>query len=126
MIGTYNHVAEFCTSSLVLSLKFNLDHIYWCFNFRDKTSFIHIFDLVINVSNDSLIYKIVSTSEVHSGYEFQWSPLRAIPFSVTATYHNHHHTENDGNYAQFFVVWDFIMNTNRKFLKNKVFVKSVD
>ena len=68
-----------------------------------------------------MIFKITSTLEIHTGYEIPWSPLRILPFSVSSGYHNHHHTDNDGNYAQYFVIWDFIMNTNTNYLKNRIF-----
>ena len=43
--------------------------------------------------------RIGETNDGHGGYEFSWSPYRLIPFMVPASYHDFHHSRNNGNYA---------------------------
>jgi len=38
--------------------------------------------------------------------------------SGSSTYHNYHHSNNDGNYGSFFMFWDMVMGTNRSFFKH--------
>jgi len=64
-----------------------------------------------------LIIRVCETLDGHSGYEFSWSPFRLLPLSGSAQYHNYHHTNNDGNYGSFFMLWDTIMGTNRNYFK---------
>ena len=64
-------------------------------------------------------------TEAHSGYEFDWSPMRerrVLPFIKGAAYHDHHHSHNVGNYSGSLYLWDLILDTNvpymDDFLKN--------
>ena len=62
-----------------------------------------------------LIIRVFETLDGHSGYEFSWSPFRLLPLSGSASYHNYHHTNNDGNYGSFFMVWDTVMGSNKNY-----------
>jgi methylsterol monooxygenase/4-alpha-methyl-delta7-sterol-4alpha-methyl oxidase len=57
------------------------------------------------------------TLDGHCGYEFSWSPYRLVPFSGSSEYHDWHHSENIGNYASFFRIWDTVFGTNKDFYK---------
>jgi sterol desaturase/sphingolipid hydroxylase (fatty acid hydroxylase superfamily) len=66
-----------------------------------------------------IFFRLGETLDCHSGYEFPWSPYRLIPFSVSAEYHDYHHTHNVGNYSTFFTIWDTAFNCNTSFYKFK-------
>jgi len=55
--------------------------------------------------------RLLGASEAHSGYEFPWSPYN-LPFFRTATFHNYHHTNTEGNYGGTLPIWDYICGTN--------------
>jgi len=57
------------------------------------------------------IFRIVSTLENHSGYDFECSPLGILPFTGIPEAHNHHHSKNIGDYGSFSNIWDIICNT---------------
>merc|ERR1719235_64850 len=61
--------------------------------------------------------RVAETLDGHCGYEFSWSPFRLIPFSGSAEFHDWHHSENVGNYASFFHIWDTVFNTNSHYIK---------
>ncbi len=54
-------------------------------------------------------------TENHSGYDFSWSPFKMIPFMVSTTYHDFHHSNNLGNYASHFIIWDYIFGDNKPY-----------
>jgi len=49
------------------------------------------------------------SSEGHSGYEFPWSPMRAMPLISGASFHDHHHSVNIGNFAGSCILWDVML-----------------
>ena len=55
------------------------------------------------------------TIDGHSGYSFSWSPFRLMPLAPEGNYHFYHHSENVGNYASFFTIWDNVFGTNTDF-----------
>lgn len=67
-----------------------------------------------------------TTSEVHSGFEVPFSPVRIFPFSGGAHFHDFHHSHNVGAYGSYFTLWDRLMKTDRDFLiyKSKKELKS--
>ena len=64
-------------------------------------------------------YRILENVDAHSGYDFPWSPFRLVPFSAPASYHNFHHSHNQGNYSSFFALWDTVFGTNHAYYKFK-------
>ncbi|OMJ70094.1 hypothetical protein SteCoe_32011 [Stentor coeruleus] len=62
-------------------------------------------------------YRIGDTIDLHSGYDFPWIPYSVFPFATTATYHDIHHTSNNGNYSSQFVILDYLLGTES--IKNK-------
>jgi len=62
--------------------------------------------------------RLAVTFEVHSGYNFPWSPLKLLPFSSTPEYHDFHHSHNVGNFASSFYFWDYICGTNRRWFRH--------
>ena len=65
-----------------------------------------------------LILKSLEPIEVHSGYEFPWSPFKFIPFSTPAGWHDYHHTHNVGNFSSFFTFWDILLGSDLSFIKD--------
>lgn len=59
--------------------------------------------------------RVGETLDGHCGYDFSFSPYRLIPMSGSAEYHDFHHSQNVGNYASFFSVWDTVFGTNKAF-----------
>lgn len=51
--------------------------------------------------------------EIHSGYDFPWSPSKFIPFYGGSDFHDHHHKIRTGNFASTFVIWDSLFGTDR-------------
>jgi 4-alpha-methyl-delta7-sterol-4alpha-methyl oxidase len=49
-----------------------------------------------------LIFRQWEAAEGHSGYEFPWSPTRWLPGYQGPAFHDFHHSEFIGNYANFF------------------------
>lgn len=70
-----------------------------------------------------LLGAVLRTFEVvdaHSGYDFPWSPFRVLPFSVSASYHDYHHSEfSGGNYSGVFTIWDTIFGGNEHFYEKE-------
>jgi sterol desaturase/sphingolipid hydroxylase (fatty acid hydroxylase superfamily) len=61
------------------------------------------------------LMRLCESLDAHSGYEFPWSPFRLIPFSVSASYHDYHHSHNIGCYSTFFTFWDTLFGNNKAF-----------
>jgi sterol desaturase/sphingolipid hydroxylase (fatty acid hydroxylase superfamily) len=61
------------------------------------------------------LFRLIETTDDHSGYEFPWSVFRLLPFGGDATYHDFHHSKNVGNYGSFTTIWDSLFNTNKEF-----------
>ena len=58
-----------------------------------------------------IAWKVLNSSEGHAGYEFPWSPMRVFPFVSGASFHDHHHSTNIGNYGSACYLWDMTMGT---------------
>jgi len=59
--------------------------------------------------------RVWQTVDVHSGYNFPWSPNRFIPFWGGAEFHDYHHMAFVGNYSSTFTVWDRVFGTDQKY-----------
>lgn len=62
-----------------------------------------------------IIFRIIKTTDAHSGYNFPISPLRVFPFLGDNGAHEYHHFYNKGNYGSFFWFWDTLCGTNGHF-----------
>jgi sterol desaturase/sphingolipid hydroxylase (fatty acid hydroxylase superfamily) len=60
-----------------------------------------------------LIFRILLTSDLHSGYMFPWDFYKLLPFTAPASYHDYHHTHNVGNYASSFMFIEALCGTNK-------------
>lgn len=61
---------------------------------------------------------IIRTFEVHerhSGFEFPWNPLNALPFYAGAKYHNFHYLKG-GHFGCTFTIWDSLIGANDDFI----------
>ena len=65
--------------------------------------------------------RISESIDMHSGYDFSWSPYRLVPFQGSAEYHDFHHTHNIGNYSTYFPLWDTVFGENKLFYDYMVF-----
>ena len=62
------------------------------------------------------IWRIGETITNHSGYDFPWTVWSILPFQGSAYAHDAHHSVSlgstkSGNYASFFIWWDYMMNS---------------
>lgn len=68
--------------------------------------------------------RLTRAGDNHCGYDFPWSPFQYIPFGTGEAFHDFHHTNNIGNYASFFTVWDTLMGTNHRLPENDKIIQS--
>ncbi|XP_072019899.1 methylsterol monooxygenase 1-like [Amphiura filiformis] len=62
-----------------------------------------------------LIFRLVETIEVHSGYDVPYlNPLHLLPFYAGPRFHDFHHMNFNGNYSSTFTWWDKIFGTDRQ------------
>ena len=73
----------------------------------------------ISTSQVWQIIRLAESQYAHCGYEFSWSPFNLIPFQNETAFHDWHHSSNDGNFATFFSIWDYVFGTNSSYLKHK-------
>lgn len=66
-----------------------------------------------------LSVRVLQTVEVHSGYDFPWSPNRWLPFWGGAEYHDFHHKTFLGPYASTFTWTDGWFNTKAAYLRDR-------
>lgn len=62
------------------------------------------------------IWRIGETITNHSGYDFPWTVWSILPFQGSAYAHEAHHSvslgsNKSGNYASFFIWWDYMMGS---------------
>jgi len=62
-----------------------------------------------------LVARLWQTVDVHSGYNFPWSPNHFIPFWGGAEFHDHHHMAFLGNYASTFTYCDKLFGTDDRY-----------
>lgn len=74
----------------------------------------HVFTFIIWA-----IWKMYNSTEGHCRYNFGWSPLRLLPFNVDASYHEFHHSKNDGNYSGTVYLYDFLFGWNKSYWEYK-------
>jgi len=60
-----------------------------------------------------MVVRMSKSGDAHCGYDFPWSPFQYIPFGTDEVFHDFHHTNNIGNYASFFTIWDSMMGTTQ-------------
>ncbi|CAA2978702.1 methylsterol monooxygenase 1-1-like [Olea europaea var. sylvestris] len=74
------------------------------------------------------ILRQMEAIEIHSGYEFPWSPSKFIPFYGGAIYHDYHHYVGgncQSNFASVFTYCDYIYGTDKGYQYHKeVFEKT--
>jgi sterol desaturase/sphingolipid hydroxylase (fatty acid hydroxylase superfamily) len=58
-----------------------------------------------------IILRVAKTTDAHSGYGFNWSPVSLIPFGNPLDFHNYHHLFFKGNYGSFLNIWDYLCGT---------------
>jgi len=44
--------------------------------------------------------------------------MRVLPLVTGPSYHDHHHSNNVGNFAGSCYLWDLIFNTNEEYMNN--------
>ena len=68
------------------------------------------------------VYRIVSTTHGHSGYDFPWMPWDMLPMKSSSIYHDFHHSGGDfsGNFCGQMTIWDTIWGTNKVYYKQYV------
>ena len=71
-----------------------------------------------------IVLKLMTSSESHSGFEFPWSPVRIFPFLAGASFHDHHHSGNDGNYAGFIYPFDVLIGSCESYCKEFLDIKN--
>ena len=64
-----------------------------------------------------IAYKVMIGNEAHAGYEFPWSPFRVLPLVSGPSFHDHHHSNNVGNYAGSCYLWDVLLGTSDHYFK---------
>eukprot|EP00357_Protocruzia_adherens_P010143 CAMPEP_0115040860 /NCGR_PEP_ID=MMETSP0216-20121206/45128_1 /TAXON_ID=223996 /ORGANISM="Protocruzia adherens, Strain Boccale" /LENGTH=88 /DNA_ID=CAMNT_0002422277 /DNA_START=11 /DNA_END=277 /DNA_ORIENTATION=- len=64
-----------------------------------------------------IFVKLSLASEAHSGYNFPWSPLKFLPLTAEADFHNYHHSHNMGNYSATYYIWDEFGGTQLRWLQ---------
>lgn len=62
-------------------------------------------------------YRLLFTTEEHSGFDFPWHLNKIIPYSIDAKHHSFHHEKNMGNYGQYIIFWDWLFGTDVEFRK---------
>lgn len=65
-----------------------------------------------------ICFRLGESNEVHSGFEFPWSPYKILPISNDSAFHNYHHIKNIGNYGTFFTFWDWYFGTSNRYNKD--------
>ncbi|XP_070549613.1 methylsterol monooxygenase 1-like [Ptychodera flava] len=62
-----------------------------------------------------LLFRLLETVDVHTGYDLPYNPLHLLPFYAGARFHDFHHMNFHGNYAPTFIWWDKIFGTDRQY-----------
>jgi sterol desaturase/sphingolipid hydroxylase (fatty acid hydroxylase superfamily) len=102
--GEYFHPLEFVFFSIVLNsgpkMWGSRTHLFTFFMWQTT----RIYDNII---------------QNHSGFMFPWRPLGMMPFQNGHAYHYYHHSENVGNYAFNYNIFDHIFGWDKHFRKAK-------
>ncbi|KAJ6879202.1 methylsterol monooxygenase 1-1-like [Populus alba x Populus x berolinensis] len=67
--------------------------------------------------------------EIHSGYDFSWSPTRFIPFYGGAKYHDYHHyvgRHSQSNFASVFTYCDYLYGTDKGYRYHKSILRKME
>ncbi|OQR83753.1 hypothetical protein ACHHYP_14339 [Achlya hypogyna] len=62
-----------------------------------------------------MTYRIIETIDSHSGFDFPWSPMHAIPFGSGVARHDFHHEKFDSVFGSQFAFWDWLCGTDAAF-----------
>ena len=65
-------------------------------------------------------WKVMISTEGHSGYEFPWSPMRVLPLVSGPSFHDHHHSHNVGNFSGSCYFWDLIFGTSAHYWQEEL------
>lgn len=67
-------------------------------------------------------FRILSTTNGHSGYDFPWLPWDLLPMRSSAKYHDFHHSGGDfsGNFCGQMTILDTIWGTNKTYYREYV------
>jgi sterol desaturase/sphingolipid hydroxylase (fatty acid hydroxylase superfamily) len=65
------------------------------------------------------LWKMLTSIEGHSGYQFPWFPIGVVPFTYGSAYHDFHHTKNVGNYATRMYLFELLLGTNDCFFNHE-------
>eukprot|EP01138_Halocafeteria_seosinensis_P006839 gb/GECG01006993.1/.p1 GENE.gb/GECG01006993.1/~~gb/GECG01006993.1/.p1 ORF type:complete len:371 (+),score=11.57 gb/GECG01006993.1/:1-1113(+) len=63
-------------------------------------------------------WRVAETCCSHSGYDLPFLPFHLLPFQSSASFHNFHHSRNVGNYSSFFTHWDWLMGTDKHYIRH--------
>lgn len=69
-----------------------------------------------------LALRLLETIDTHSGYSFDWSPTKWLPFLNGSVRHDFHHSHNTGCYGAMTPFWDYLMGTDatyHEFVKDR-------
>jgi len=64
-------------------------------------------------------FRVIETTDAHSGYNFPFSPFNLLPFQGGPERHEYHHFYNLGSYGSFFTFWDWFCGTDQPFKKHQ-------
>jgi len=64
-----------------------------------------------------VFWKSTVSLEEHSGFQFPWSLTQIIPLTTGSSYHDHHHSNNVGNYSGSCYFWDVVLGTAEDYFK---------
>ncbi|KAG5849452.1 hypothetical protein ANANG_G00110580 [Anguilla anguilla] len=59
-----------------------------------------------------LLFRLLETVDIHSGYDPPVNPMHIIPFYAGTQFHDFHHMNFEGNYSSCFTWWDKLFGTN--------------
>ncbi|KAG9330826.1 hypothetical protein JZ751_021950 [Albula glossodonta] len=62
-----------------------------------------------------LLFRLLETVDIHSGYNPPVNPMHIIPFYAGTKFHDFHHMNFEGNYASCFIWWDKLFRTDSQY-----------
>ncbi|XP_002741042.1 methylsterol monooxygenase 1-like, partial [Saccoglossus kowalevskii] len=62
-----------------------------------------------------VIFRLMETIDVHSGYELPLNPMHLLPFYGGVRFHDFHHMNFNGNYSSSFTWWDKLFGTDQQY-----------
>ena len=101
----YAHPIEHVTNSIGFGMGYKLLQMVYP---------VHIYALIVWT-----VFRIIETTEGHSGYEWTFSYTSVFPIGGGPEYHAFHHNKNVGNFGSYFIIWDTVFGTNKEYFKWK-------